>query len=229
MRNTYSLYTLAAKPEFGPMLREEIRDVLAANGGVFTGTALQGLKKLDSFIREDMRVNSLGGGRSSSVIQYATWLHRTAYTDDSTGSFRREVLKPFTLPSGQRIPAGAVIIVPASGINQDDSVYPNADNFDPLRFYNLRGSGSGVDSATATARNQMVSVNTEHLTFGFGKHACPGRFFAANEIKMIMANILMNYDVGLVGDATERYPNLVFASQHIPDPTKSLRFRRAVA
>lgn len=31
----------------------------------------------------------------------------------------------------------------------------------------------------------LVTTSPNHLAFGHGKHACPGRFFAATEIKII--------------------------------------------
>lgn len=48
--------------------------------------------------------------------------------------------------------------------------------------------------------------------FGWGRHACPGRFFAANEIKMIVATYILTYDIRLPDGVTERYPNLSFGS-----------------
>lgn len=41
---------------------------------------------------------------------------------------------------------------------------------------------------------QLVSPSPAHLGFGYGKHACPGRFFAANEIKIVLCHILLKYD-----------------------------------
>ncbi|KAL2286223.1 hypothetical protein FJTKL_07028 [Diaporthe vaccinii] len=32
------------------------------------------------------------------------------------------------------------------------------------------------------------------MGFGHGAHACPGRFFAANEVKIALAHLLMKYD-----------------------------------
>ena len=40
----------------------------------------------------------------------------------------------------------------------------------------------------------MVTVTKDSLEFGYGKHACPGRFFAVNEIKLILANLLLRFD-----------------------------------
>jgi len=62
-----------------------------------------------------------------------------------------------------------------------------------------------------SALNQFVSVSPNSLGFGYGRHACPGRFFAANEIKLLLIHAMLTYDMGLVGDSKERYPNLEFA------------------
>lgn len=42
-------------PEIVPELRNEIREVLAESNGIFTGPALQKMKKMDSFLRETSR------------------------------------------------------------------------------------------------------------------------------------------------------------------------------
>lgn len=103
------------------------------------------------------------------------------------------------------------------GINNDDEYFPDHDKFDALRFYKLRQAKTeqetGTKQAEVVALNQFVSVGgPTSLTFGFGRHACPGRFFAVNEIKMIMATTLANYDIEMVEGSTERYKNLDFGS-----------------
>ncbi|KAF5571515.1 cycloheximide-inducible CIP70 (cytochrome P450 family) [Fusarium phyllophilum] len=140
-------------------------------------------------------------------------------------SFQRKVLKPFTLSNGQVIPAGVTIEIPAVAVSSDSNVFPHAEKFDPLRFYRLRTEAKDGGSVEKAANNQFVSVNQSSLTFGYGRHACPGRFFAANEIKMILAHALLQYDVKNLGDATERYPNMEFAHMSIPDPSKKLMFK----
>jgi len=177
-------YNLAAYPEYIPELRDEIRSILSETGGVFTSPALQGMKKLDSFLKETMRFDPLG-----------------------IASFERKVLKPFTLSSGQQIPAGIVIEVPAHAIAQDPQFYASPDKFDGLRFYNMRQKAKEAGQFEAAAQGQFVSVSQSSLSFGYGRHACPGRFFAGNEIKMIVANCLLQYDIKLAEGHTERYRN----------------------
>jgi cytochrome P450 len=121
-------------------------------------------------------------------------------------------LQTFTLSNGQVIPAGITIEVPAVSINSDLDVFPDADKFDPLRFYKLRQDAKTAGSVEGGALNQFVSVSQNSLTFGYGRHACPGRFFAANEIKMILSNLLRDYEIKLVDGSTGRYPNIEFAN-----------------
>jgi hypothetical protein len=62
---TNVIYTLAATPEYIPELREEVRSVLAENGGVLTTKALQQMFKLDSYMREVNRYYPIGLSNSS--------------------------------------------------------------------------------------------------------------------------------------------------------------------
>lgn len=54
---TQALYTLAAHPECVGPLREEVDKVIREEG--WTKIALQKLRKLDSFMRENQRVNGI--------------------------------------------------------------------------------------------------------------------------------------------------------------------------
>ncbi|KAL0941723.1 Ent-kaurene oxidase 7 [Colletotrichum truncatum] len=207
LTTTNAFYWLAAKPELIPILRDDVQQALLESGGQFSSPALQNMKKLDSFLREVLRCSPL-----------------------SAGSFQRKVLKSFKLPDGQIIPEDVVIEVPAGGMNLDDEIFPNAAEFDALRYYKLRmakeEAESGAKAAEVVAQSQFVSVGASHLTFGYGRHACPGRFFAVNEIKMIMANILCNYEIKLPDGVTERYENLKFGASSMPDPSKTVMIRK---
>jgi cytochrome P450 len=44
-------------------------------------------------------------------------------------------------------------------------------------------------------KHQSVSPDLNFVSFGTGRHACPGRFFAVYEIKALVAHVLMTYDV----------------------------------
>jgi hypothetical protein len=57
------LYTLAAMPELVPILREDVVNALEISGGQFTTFSLQHMKKVDSFLKEILRLHTLSASR----------------------------------------------------------------------------------------------------------------------------------------------------------------------
>lgn len=53
----------------------------------------------------------------------------------------------------------------------------------------------------------------------------PGRFFAVNELKALMAHVVMNYDVTFEDEGV-RPPNKWFGISVTPDPTARVLFRK---
>ena len=53
----------------------------------------------------------------------------------------------------------------------------------------------------------------------------PGRFFAANELKAMLAYIVLNYDLKLAGNG-ERPANMYFGTNVIPCRTGEVSFRK---
>ncbi|KAI4602581.1 hypothetical protein KJ359_007796 [Pestalotiopsis sp. 9143b] len=198
---TNVFYSAAALPEFIPELREEIETTLAKHNGLFTSQALQAMTKLDSFLKETLRLYPA-----------------------TMASFQRKVLRPFTFSDGRTVPAGVTIEVPAVAISSDPEVFSNPEEFDPLRFHKMRQHAKETSNESG-ALNQFVSVSSNSLNFGYGRHACPGRFFAANEIKMIFGQFIMQYDLKLPDGETKRYPNMEFAHMSIPNPRKEIMMR----
>ncbi|KAK3374752.1 cytochrome P450 [Podospora didyma] len=202
---TNIFYDLVIRPDVVEELKAEIKSVLADSGGIMTTQALNDMKLVDSVMRESQRLNP-------------------PFID----AFRRYTLKPITLQNGDYIPEGSYIETANTAILNDPELYPNPDTFDPHRFSNLRNNPDLPDPLGFKSRElyQFVSVTKENMSFGFGRHACPGRFFAANEIKMIMAQILLQYDIKMPDRETERYQSVGSGVVKAPDPTKEIMFRR---
>jgi hypothetical protein len=53
-------------------------------------------------------------------------------------------------------------------------IYPDPEVFDGFRFSKLRES-----EESGSAKYQVITTTLDYLPFGHGRHACPGRFFAA--------------------------------------------------
>lgn len=43
-------------------------------------------------------------------------------------------------------------------------------------------------------KHQFVSLDGFNMNFGAGRYACPGRFFASMELKLLLAKLLLQFD-----------------------------------
>jgi len=188
------LYRLMANPEYIDPLRQEVEVVVAEEG--WTKNGIDKMNKIDSFIRESQRIDSL-----------FTW------------GVSRLALRPFTFSNGVTIPAGTLVSLPIRPIHVDEDIYLNAEEFDGYRFSKLREKNSNM-----AAKHQMVTASAELLSFGFGRHACPGRYFVAYELKALLAHVLITYDVKV--EEGKELPRGRFSGQsHLPERA-NLLFRK---
>ncbi|CAJ2507529.1 Uu.00g087150.m01.CDS01 [Anthostomella pinea] len=127
-------------------------------------TSLYNLKLLDSVVKETQRVKPV-----------------------AIASIRRYIEKDTKLSDGTVLPKGNFIIVSAEKM-WDPEVYSDPQEWDPYRFLKIRQDPGNESWA------QLASTSPEHMGFGHGQHACPGRFFAANEVKVALVHLLMKYD-----------------------------------
>lgn len=123
----------------------------------------------------------------------------------------RDILQSITLSDGTYLPAGITITANCLQICRDDDVLQSGSDpkkFDGLRYYNMREQliKTGQDDKQVAGKHQFVSISSGSMMFGTGKHACPGRFFAGNEIKLLLAKILMTFELKMPPGVTERYP-----------------------
>lgn len=165
------LFDLAARPKYQHELREELKSVLKGSGGGLTQGDLIKLRKMDSFMRESQRFNP------TNVV-----------------APMRLTIEPLTLSTGQIIPAGTPIGFFNMSINQSNSLYkyPPVEVFDGYRFARMREEKEHENKHQFGCTGPAESFN-----FGHGIHACPGRFLAAAEIKVMLAYVLQNYDLKL--------------------------------
>lgn len=99
-----------------------------------------------------------------------------------------------------------------------DSYYQEAKTFDPYRFLRMRETPGEEHMA------QLVSTSQNHLGFGHGLHACPGRFFASNEVKIALCHLILKYDWKLA-DAVRPQPS-AYGMFYNTNPTAKLLIRR---
>ncbi|KAM6503662.1 hypothetical protein JOM56_000605 [Amanita muscaria] len=73
-------------------------------------------------------------------------------------------------------------------------------------------------------KHQFVSLSVDYVLFGHGRHACPGRFFVANELKVMLSHVLLNYDIKMA-DERGRPKNWKFGVHGGPNTTAKMLFR----
>ncbi|TFK90085.1 cytochrome P450 [Polyporus arcularius HHB13444] len=130
----------------------------------------------------------------------------------------RRAMQDTVLADGTFIPAGTLCSVPSYCPHHDEEKYDGANDFKPFRFSDSKEAGS--------TRQQFVNTSDDFMAFGRGKHACPGRFFAAMELKVILAYLLMNYDMELQDKSTGRPANLHFGVSIAPSPSAVVVFKK---
>ncbi|VDC00309.1 unnamed protein product [Peniophora sp. CBMAI 1063] len=190
---TQALYHLASHTEWQKELREEVEEIVRANG--WSKASMGKMRKIDSFLREQQRYAGLG------VL-----------------AMSRYALQPFTFSNGIHVPKGTFIACAQYDTHHDEENYANPDIFDPWRFSSMRDEdGEGT-------KHQLVATSTEFINFGHGRHACPGRFFAANELKCLLAHIVLDYDVAFE-DGVDYPPNKCLNGNFVPADI-DLKFRR---
>lgn len=111
--------------------------------------------------------------------------------------------------------------MPTYCITRDPTLYPSPLEFRPLRFYELRQRGPD----DAKARHQLTSTAPANLAFGYGASACPGRFFAAVAMKLILAHLLVHYEFRFPEGQAARPANVHVDERIWPDREQRVGFR----
>ncbi|EKG11520.1 Cytochrome P450 [Macrophomina phaseolina MS6] len=158
-------------------------------------TSLYKMKLLDSFMKESQR-----------------------HTPTTIAMMQRKARKAVTLSDGTVIPKGATMAV-TTDFQMDPQVYPDPQKFDAYRFLKMRQQPGQENNW------QFVSTSPEHMGFGHGIHACPGRFFASNETKILLCYMLIMYDWKFP-EGQARPKTWTHTLENTSDPTVKLLFRR---
>ena len=190
---TFALHELACRPSLVADLRKEISTL----GNERTPESVANLPLMDSFFREVLRFD----------VDYLGLHHLT--------------LKDSTLSTGHIIPQGTLVVGALEQTHRDIRYLPvdqksgevivgesSLDVFDAYRFVHKK--------------MKATMVGESYLTFGVGAHACPGRYFAANEIKYLLAEILVRYNVRTKSGARAK-ENVLFGMTRFP-PKEPLIF-----
>lgn len=188
------LFDLAANPSYQTPLRDEIEEQLRAAGGL-TKQALTNMKKMDSVLRESAR---MAGANLMNIIY--------------------KVMSDHTFSDGTKVAKGSWVMAPTSGIHRSEKLYTAPNIFNGYRFSDMRKVEGNA------TRFQNVSTSLQFVAWGHGQNACPGRFFATNELKAILCYLLCNYEFKFE-HGTSRPGNKFWNLNCFPDTSVSLLFK----
>lgn len=193
---------LSAPPELDLMEKLRAECEAVANDPEDNLTSKVGINKLvhlDSVVRESMRFNALD----------YTAMHRFVKPREG-----------YTFSTGEHLPQGTHIVFPSGPYQHEDELYPNGAEFEPFRFSD---ETEGAPKHHVNGPVNAVSTGKYHFPWGIGKSQCPGRFFAVHEIKIILAHILLNYDIKPMARRPASMPIGTFA---LPDESITISIRR---
>ena len=106
-------------------------------------------------------------------------------------------------------------------LNHDADIWPNADTFDSHRFLRLRQNGD-------PNKWQFSSIGDNSINFGAGAHACPGRYYASQEMKILIAQLLLKFEIEWP-QGKSRPPGMKQDFAITPDVMAEMMFRTRTA
>lgn len=140
-------------------------------------------------------------------------------------STRRSALQPFELSDGTKLNVGDWACTPVRAIMQDPEHYPRPLEFNGFRFVDPRhiDRENIANSLLQPQPSKLTDVGNTYHVWGTGRMAwyvgpdeptlfilvshvySPGRFYAACLMKVIIGQLIMNYDFELVEPDAPRW------------------------
>lgn len=164
-----ALSDLAAHPEVLDVVRAEIRARHAQIGGCWGFATLRGLDNLESAMKETARLTP------GTLIVYS-----------------RVVQCDHILENGTLLRKGQFVTISGPSRTRDESVFAHAGRYDGLRFC---ADPKALEQHRALP---FSSVDTDVLTWGSGRWACPGRYLADMTAKIFLVKLIDEYDIAFV-------------------------------
>ena len=161
---------------------------------------------------------------------------------DSVGTYASERID---------VPAQIMVCIPTAAMCRDPDYFSDPDTFNPSRFYQSRSAavnstkepadvernrvqvGKGGkekgDHGDAASEASFAGLDPRMPIWGLGRWSCPGRHYADLQIKLTIAEILLNWDVSLpepLGDTrgADASPNASPGAAHVS--RRSIRLER---
>ncbi|WYZ36328.1 hypothetical protein EsH8_XII_000078 [Colletotrichum jinshuiense] len=128
----------------------------------------RGLVHMESFLKETLRYHTFNG--------FGLGLNREVVAESG--------LRLPSAKDGPTLPRGTWLTVAYDAIHRDPENYEACNEFMPWRFVRPNG-----EKAT-----ELTDTSDTYLPFGRGRDTCPGRFFAADYMRLVMMYLVHNFE-----------------------------------
>ena len=115
---------------------------------------------------------------------------------------------------------GTNITMSSRFVHVDPDFYPNPTKFDGYRFYNPESTVTASDIIRDT-----VTPTEQCMVFGIGTCACPARLLGTRLVQVVVAKMLMAYDMEFAHDGDLPDLNIFIDAVAAPNPEVKMRFR----
>lgn len=159
---------LVGHPDVLDAVRDEIRCKNAEVQGRWDLAALAGLEKLESAMKESSRLTP------GTLLVYS-----------------RVVKKDCILANGLVLRKGQFVTMSGAARTMDPSIFEDPGEYQGLRF-------CAEDRIKEHRARPFSGVDTDILTWGAGRWACPGRLISNMSAKILLVKLLDEYDFAFV-------------------------------
>ncbi|EEB11225.1 cytochrome P-450, putative [Pediculus humanus corporis] len=193
------MQTLVKLKKEGYTEYEDVKDYALAQAFIFWMGAFESSASTMQFALYEMSLNNLiqekarqevksvlkkfNGQLTYESLPYMEYLGRVV--DETLRKYppvsvlTRVCLKKYKIPeSDVVIEKGTPLIITVLGLHMDPNYYPNPEKFDPERF---------------TEEEKRKRHHYAYIPFGGGLHQCMGQRYGLMQIKIGLANLLVNY------------------------------------
>lgn len=172
-------FRLAAQPEYQTRLREETAAAFNTDGqgrSVVNWPLLSGANFLAAIINETLRLHPpVPSGMPRVVPREGLTIPLDNASDmlDDSNSIQ--------------IPGNAVVSVPTYRIQRDPRYWVDPHSFVPERW---------------TTKPEMILDRRAFCPFSLGAYGCAGKYFALMEIKLVIARLVLDFDIKFADNVT---------------------------
>jgi cytochrome P450 len=182
---SYTLWELSRRPDIVRKLQPEIDDAMHDPKIIPDISVLNQLPVLNAIIKES---ESLSHSRLSALNRCRAALRIYGSAPDL---LERVVPAEGTELLGCAIPAGTIVATQSWSLQRNTDVFPSPNTYLPDRWLD----------ADADALREM---DAHMMPFGVGLRICAGLAFAQQDLRIVLATIVRNFDVHAPPETNER-------------------------